>query len=118
MDNESIDMNIEELREYCLSLPDATENMPFTQFHGANSTLVFYIYGKSFCYVNIDKFDNCMIKSNPDTIVSLKEHYACVENPSHFGAKHWMNIRFNEDMEDDTLKDLIRQSYEIVKSKR
>jgi predicted DNA-binding protein (MmcQ/YjbR family) len=111
-------MNIEEFRDYCLSLPDATEKMPFTQFHGANNTLVFYIHGKSFCYIHIEKFDSCMIKGYPETIISLKERYGCVGNPSHFGVKHWMNIRFNEDMDDETLKDLIKHSYEIVKNKR
>ena len=109
-------MNIEEFRDYCLSLSKVTEKMPFAQFHGANTILVFYIAGKSFCYVNIDKFDSCMIKGDPKTIVLLKERYVCVENPSHFGAKHWMNIRLNQDMDDETLKDLIRQSYEIVSS--
>jgi predicted DNA-binding protein (MmcQ/YjbR family) len=107
-------MNIEEFREYCLSLSGTTEKMPFTQFHGANSTLVFYINGKSFCYVDIDKFDSCMIKGYPETIVNTKERYTCVGNPSHFGAKYWMTIRLNDDMDDETLKNLIKQSYEIV----
>lgn len=109
-------MNVEEFREFCLSLPEVTENMPFTQFRGANSTLVFYIHGKTFCYVDIDKFDSCMIKGYPDKIISLKERYACVHNPSHFGAKHWMTILINEDMDDATLKNLINDSYEIVVS--
>ena len=55
-------MNIEEFRDYCLSLSKVTEKMPFAQFHGANTILVFYIAGKSFCYVNIDKFDSCMYR--------------------------------------------------------
>ncbi|MDD4535172.1 MAG: MmcQ/YjbR family DNA-binding protein [Prevotella sp.] len=107
-------MNIEELRDYCLSMADVTEKMPFTRFHGANSILVFYVHGKTFCYVDIDKFDSCLIKGNPETISQMKERFACVQNPQHFQAKHWMQIRLNEDMDDGTLKELIRTSYEIV----
>lgn len=107
-------MNIEDFRDYCLSLPGATEKMPFQQFHAGNTTLVFYVNGKTFCYTDIDNFESCMIKGDPDTIESLRERFRCVDNPSHFGNKHWMTIYVNEDMDDETLKDLIRQSYEIV----
>lgn len=34
-------MNIEEFREYCLSLPDASEKMPFGAFRWAKDILAF-----------------------------------------------------------------------------
>lgn len=109
-------MNIEEFREYCLSLSGTTEKMPFQKFHGADSTLVFYVNGKTYCYVDIDKFDSCMIKGDPDTIAALKRQYSSVDNPSHFDARHWMTISLGEDMDDTTIRNLIRQSHDIVSS--
>ena len=52
-------MNIEEFREYCLSLPGVTEKMPFTALNDAYSrdVLCFYVGSKWFCYVNIVLFD-------------------------------------------------------------
>ena len=42
-------MNIEELREYCLSVKGATECMPFDE-----DTLVFKVMGKMFTYTGCD----------------------------------------------------------------
>ena len=41
-------MNIEELREYCLSVKGATECMPFDE-----DTLVFKVMGKMFTYTGL-----------------------------------------------------------------
>ena len=39
-------MNIEDYREYCLSLgTDIEEKLPFTAFHYASGVLVFYVHG-------------------------------------------------------------------------
>ncbi len=45
-------MNIEEFREFCLSLPGVTEKMPFGAFRWAKDILVFfYVKGKMFCFL-------------------------------------------------------------------
>ena len=42
-------MNIEDYREYCLSLgEDVEEKLPFTAFHHASGVLVFYVSGRWF----------------------------------------------------------------------
>lgn len=52
-------MNIEEFREYCLSLNGVYEKMPFTNVPDKYSrdVLCFYVGSKWFCFVNIEVFD-------------------------------------------------------------
>jgi len=50
-------MNIEDYREYCLSLgADVEEKLPFTAFHHASSVLVFYVYAHMFSFFDCDSF--------------------------------------------------------------
>ena len=67
-----------------------------------------------FCYFEIDKFDRCTIKCNPAEIGELSAEYESVSPPYNGNPKYWISIKFNEDMSDYKIKDLVRQSYEIV----
>lgn len=107
-------MNIEECREYCLSLPESSEKMPFQAFCAAKSVLAFYVGGKIFCFFDIDTFDACTIKCNSDMIDELKARYMAVSTPYNMSRKYWISIRFNEDMPDRDIKYWTRKSYDIV----
>ena len=82
-------MNIEEFREYCLSLPGVTEKMPFTALNDAYSrdVLCFYVGSKWFCYVNIVLFDRCCVKSTPEEAAELRARYEGVRPAWHMN-KH------------------------------
>ena len=56
-------MNVEEFREYCLSLKGVEEKMPFVNVADRYSrdVLCFYVGDKWFCFVNIEVFDFCGI---------------------------------------------------------
>lgn len=110
-------MNIEDFREYCLSLPNTYEKMPFAGFfRNADSLLVFYIGKKMFCFFDIDKFDKCTLKCDPDEIEILKIEYSAVEEPFNLSKKHWIGIRFNDDMPDFKIKEYVKKSYDLVAS--
>ena len=48
-------MNIEDYREYCLSLgDDVEEKLPFTAFHHASGVLVFYVHGHMFSFFDCE----------------------------------------------------------------
>ena len=112
-------MNVEEFRDYCLSLPDVTEATPFEKFsRGKYTILVFYINSHMFCYFNIDEFSNITIKCDPTKIVELKEMYQAVCEPFNGDKRYWISVQPNLDLSDEDLKALVRQSYEIVKSKK
>ena len=61
-------MNVEEFREYCLSLPGVSEKMPFPNVADRynRDVLCFYVGDKWFCFVNIEVFDFCCIKCRPE----------------------------------------------------
>ena len=50
-------MNIEELRNFCLSLKGAEESMPFD-----DKTLVFSVKGKMFCATDINTYEFVNLK--------------------------------------------------------
>lgn len=107
-------MNIEEFREFCLSLPGSSEKMPFQAFRAAQSILAFYVEGKIFCFFDIDAFKACTIKCAPDIIDELKALYNAVGAPYNMSSRHWISIRFNDDMLDEEIKYWTRKSYDIV----
>lgn len=112
-------MNIEDFREYCLSLPGVTEATPFEKFSkGKWTILVFYVNSHMFCYFNVDEFSNITIKCNPAEIPELKEHYQAVGEPFNGNKKYWISVQPNSDLPDDQLKELVRNSYELVSDDR
>lgn len=110
-------MDIETFREFCLSLPDSSEKMPFQAFRSAQSILAFYVGGKIFCFFDIDKFDVCTLKCAPDMIDELKACYDAVGAPCNMNPRYWISIRFNDDMPDKEIERWVRKSYDIVSKK-
>ena len=110
-------MNIEEYREYCLSLgKDVEEKLPFTAFHYACGVLVFYVHGHMFSFFDCDKYSVITLKCKPERIEELKARYDCIGNPYNESPKHWIGIN-PLTAPDDLLKELTRNSFEIVKIK-
>ena len=54
-------MDIESVREYCLSLPLATEDFPFDE-----TTLAFRIGGRIFAMLDLDRTEWFVLKCEPD----------------------------------------------------
>ena len=99
-------MNIEEYRNYCLSLgADVEEKLPFAKFK--NGASVFF---------DIDDFQIVSLKCQPERIVELQERYNCIGNPYNESPKHWIGLDPHT-VPDALAKELICNSYEIVKAK-
>ena len=120
-------MNIEDYREYCLSLSaDVEEKLPFQKFFAKQSgkaerksgeeVLVFYVMGHMFSFFDCNDFSVISLKCQPERIEDLKAQYECIGNPYNESPKHWIGIDPNA-APDDLLKKLTRNSYEIVKVK-
>ncbi len=109
-------MNIEEFRDYCLSLPGACEKMPFGKAVSAydRGLLVFEVAGKWFCFFNVDRFDRCNVKCDPDRAA---EWQACCDGigPAyHMNKRHWISCSLQGEATDAMLRELVRGSYERV----
>lgn len=104
-------MNIESLREYCLSLPLVTEDFPFDE-----TTLVFRVVGKIFAMTDLDRPDMVSLKCNPDYALQLREEHAEISGAWHMNKKYWNQVNLSGHLEDELVQGLVRHSYaEVVK---
>lgn len=111
-------MNVSDFRDFCLSLPEVEEKMPFRKFNAAGNILAFYVGGHIFCYYDIEKFEMCTMKCPPEQMAGLKEEYMSVVEPYNMSHRYWIGVQFNGDVPDAVLMRLVRQSYEIVRGRR
>ena len=110
-------INVEDLRDYCLSLgDDIEEKMPFGRFPGAGSVLAFYVCGHMFCYFDIEEMTIATVKCQPERIIELRASHDCITNPYNASPKHWIGIKI-QDCDPALMQSLIANSYKIVKEK-
>ena len=105
-------MNIEELREYCLSVKGATESFPFDE-----TTLVFKIMGKMFAYTGLNPKDGQFkvdLKCDPEKSSELREKYEGVRHGTHTHGLLWNAVCLTSDVPDMLIKELIEHSVEEV----
>lgn len=107
-----VTMNIEELREYCLSFPHTTEDMPFD-----DETLVFKVGGKMFCFVSISGELRVNLKCDPDEALELREAFPSVLPGYHMNKKYWNTIIMDGSISDNMFKMWVEKSYRLVIAK-
>lgn len=111
-------MNIEELRDFCMTMEGVEEKTPFGKFAGRyDSILVFYILNHMFCLTDMDDFTSITVRSTPEELIELKMNHASASNPVNLSPKYWMQLNFNGDIKDMEIYNLIKRSYELVKEK-
>lgn len=105
-------MNIEQLREYCLSKKAVEECFPFDK-----ETLVFKVMGKMFLLTGIDsKPVEFNVKCEPEFAIQLREKYDCVKPGFHMSKTHWNTVACDGSVSLKLLKQWIDHSYdEVVK---
>lgn len=101
-------MDIETVREYCLSKRAAIEEFPFD-----DTTLVFKVAGKMFACMPLEKADMLILKCDAEYALELREEYSTIEPAWHFNKKYWNQLRISE-LEEGLLKRLIDHSYDEV----
>jgi len=102
-------VNIDSIREYCLSFPRATETLQW------GDALCFKIGGKMFAVLGLDRA-RLSFKCRPDTFAELIEREDIRPAP-YVGRYKWVMLDRLDAVRTDELEDLIRQSYEMVAAK-
>ena len=106
-------MNIEQFRNFCLSLPGAAEDLPFDE-----NTLCFKVKGKIFSICDIDEFESINLKCDPAKAVELRENYPGVVMPGyHMNKKHWNTVSMQSNLPAELLEEWILDSYKLVVAK-
>ena len=106
-------MNIEELRDYVLSLKNVEESFPFGE-----DTLVFKTNNKIFLLVSLSSSPlQFNVKCNPEKAIELREEYSSILPGYHMNKKHWNTIIVDGTLSQSQLKSFIKDSYELVAKK-
>jgi predicted DNA-binding protein (MmcQ/YjbR family) len=103
-------MNIETLREYCISKEDVTEGFPFGE-----DTLVFKVKGKIFALANLNDDLSINLKCDPAFAIELREKYNSVSPGYHMNKKHWNTVLLDGSVPDMEVFSWIDHSYSLVK---
>lgn len=102
-------MNIETLREYCISKPAVTEGFPFGE-----DTLVFKVGGKMFLLIGLSEGDRFNVKCDPELAAGLREQYSEVQPGYHMNKTHWNTVFMSGSLTDKQLSDMVDHSYTLV----
>ena len=105
-------MNIESIREYCLSLPMTSEDMAFGE-----DCLLLRVCGKIFACCMLTGADYLTVKCDAGYAVELREEHPEIEPAWHWNKKYWNQLRLDGALGDEFIKSLIRHSYAEVTSK-
>lgn len=112
-------MNIEEVRNFALSLPGVTEDQPF-----GDDNITFRVEGKIFMCLWLGggkyNIDETMLrfacKLAPERNEELREQYTAIMPAFHWNKTHWSDVFF-EQLDTDFVESIIRESYEVIVNK-
>ncbi len=103
-------MDIETLREFCLSLPAVKEDIKW------GDNLVFSVADKMFCLADLEPPLRVSLKVPEDQFHDLTSRDGIIQAP-YFARNMWITLSGDCLGGDDEWKEMLRQSYELVKSK-
>ena len=101
-------MNAAAIREYCLSFPQAKENLQW------EDELCFKVDKKIFVMLGLDSVpQRICFKCTPEKFAELCE-YEDIHPAPYVGRYKWVMLDRLDAVGDNELRDLIRRSYEMV----
>lgn len=106
----------EEVRSWCLAMPGAVEAFPFNP-----ETSVFRVGpgGKMFALSALGRTPlKVSVKADPEIVTGTQRAYEAAGPGYHLNKRHWMTITLGGDLPNGLLRDLIEDSYDLVKPKR
>ncbi|HXI90182.1 MAG TPA: MmcQ/YjbR family DNA-binding protein [Blastocatellia bacterium] len=103
-------MNLDSIRNYCLSLPHATEDIQW------GNDLLFRISGKIFAGMSLDPPHSISFKCTPEKFDELIEFEGIIPAP-YMARNKWVMLEHLDALNDAEIKRLIQNSYEMIFSK-
>ena len=104
-------MYLDELVEFCLSLPDVEETQPFGPEHVVCKTKgkMFLLVGRNDSPIRFN------VKCDPARAIQLREEYPAAVLPGfHMNKKHWNTIVVGAELSRKQLEEFILHSYTLV----
>jgi predicted DNA-binding protein (MmcQ/YjbR family) len=104
-------MNVDWLRELCLSFPHATEQIQW------GSDLLFKVGGKMFAATPLEPAPVCLsFKASPETFAELTERPNIIPAP-YLARAQWVALETRDAVPQGELSQLLRASYDMVFAK-
>jgi len=104
-------MNVDFIRRFCLSFPQAKENLQW------GDDLCFKVGGKIFAVLALSAVPQKLsFKCTPETFTELVEQEGIIPAP-YVGRYKWVLLQRLDVLADEELEALINQSYEMVAAK-
>ena len=100
-------MNTEQLRNFCLAFPHATEDVKW------GSDLCFCVGAKMFAVTGVDSNGAVSFKCTPEKFAELTERGG-VKPAAYVARYHWVHVERPDALAETELKDLISESYKLV----
>lgn len=104
-------MNVDRLRELCLSFAGATEQIQW------GYDLVFKVGGKMFAVTPLEPAPVCLsFKASPENFAELTERQNIIPAP-YMARAQWVALQTRDAIAESELAGLLRESYEMVLAK-
>lgn len=104
-------MNVDWLREVCLSFPGATEQIQWVNM------LLFKVGGKMFAMTPLEPARVCLFfKASPEDFAELTERANIIPAP-YLARAQWVALETRDALPTDELARLLRDSYDMVFAK-
>ena len=106
-------MNIEQVRDFALSLEGVEESCPF-----GPSVVVYKTNAKIFLLLPLDTEDlQCNVKCDPEEAIQQRLAYPdCILPGYHMNKKHWNTVIVNGTLTKPQLLEMIDHSYNLISS--
>jgi predicted DNA-binding protein (MmcQ/YjbR family) len=103
-----------EIRSHCLAMPGAVEEYPF-----GPATTVFKVGGKIFAIASLagDPL-TISLKCEPEIGELLRAGHESIAPGYHLNKRHWITVTLGSDAGDVLVRDLIEDSYDLVRPRR
>lgn len=105
-------MTPSELREFCLSLPQAEESFPFGEetsvFKTTGNDKIFALSALSADVLSVS------VKVDPEDSIALRAQYPQITPGYHLNKKHWITAVLDDALPDDLVEELIVGSHALV----
>ena len=95
---------------FCLGRPGAEEGYPFGE-----GVAVFKVGGRMFALVDLSDGPGVVnLKCDPARALELRDAYAGIRPGYHQDKRHWNSVELDGSVEDDLVRELIEDSYDLV----
>ena len=98
------------LRRFCLAFPAAEETFPFSP-----GVSVFKVGGKMFALTALAEAPlRLSLKCEPELAADLRRTYPAIAPGFHLPKRHWNTLTLDGSLEDEMVRQLIEDSYDLV----